>query len=206
MNIMFSNTIIYNISFTAGALLQQPSVLFAELYSTLGDWQAARARVLDDNLLQARTQNTAHRICREVVSRLKPLSADQLAILAEGPAKDQAHVLWAAICKRYRFIHDFAVEVIHEKFLALDPNLAYADYDTFFDQKAEWHEELVRIQPSTRAKLRQIVFRMLREAELLSRRNRIVPVLLSPAVEKSVMDDPTLNPSIFPAETGRTSP
>jgi hypothetical protein len=203
---MHKKTVGYNMSFTAGALLQQPSVLFAELYSTLGDWQAARAKVLKGNLLQARTQNTAHRICREVIARLKPLSADQLAILAGGSAKDQAHVLWAAICKRYRFIHDFAVEVIHEKFLALDPDLAYADYDIFFNQKAEWHDELANIQPSTRAKLRQIVFRMLREAELLSRRNRILPVLLSPAVEKSVMDDPTLNLSIFPAETGRTSP
>lgn len=196
----------YNMSFTVGALLQQPSVLFAELYSTLGDWQAVRAKVLEGNLLQARTQNTAHRICREVIARLKPLSADQLAILVGGSAKDQAHVLWAAICKRHRFIHDFAVEVIHEKFLTLDPNLVYADYDIFFNHKAEWHEELVNIQPSTRAKLRQIVFRMLREAELLSRRNRILPVLLSPAVEKSVMDDPTLSLSIFPAETGRTSP
>jgi len=196
----------YNMSFTAGALLQQQSVLLARLFLELGEWQAARAKVLDGNLLQARTQNTARRICREIVSRLKPLSAEHLAILVQEPAKDQAHVLWAAICKRYRFIHDFAVEVIHEKFLALDPNLAYADYDIFFNQKAEWHEELVRIQPSTRAKLRQIVFRMLREAELLSRRNRIVPVLLSPAVEKSVMDDPTLSLAIFPAETGRTSP
>ncbi len=203
---MGNENIIYNMSFTAGAMLQQPSVLLAELYASLGDWQAVRSRVLADNLLQARTQNTAHRICREIVSRLNSLSADQLAILAEGSAKDQAQVLWAAICKRYRFIHDFAVEVIHEKFLVLDPNLVYADYDIFFNQKAEWHEELVNIQPSTRAKLRQIVFRMLREAELLSRRNRIVPVLLSPEVEKSILDDPTLSLSIFPAETGRTSP
>ena len=203
---MGNEDIIYNMSFTAGALLQQPSVLFAELYSSLGDWQAVRSRVLADNLLQARTRNTAHRISREIVSRLNFLSADQFEILAQGPAKDQAHVLWAAICKRYRFIHDFAVEVIHEKFLPMDLHLAYADYDIFFNQKAEWHEELMRIQPSTHAKLRQIVFRMLREAELLSRRNRIVPVLLSPGVEKSVMDDPALSLSIFPAETGRMSP
>ena len=203
---MGTEYIIYNMSFTAGALLQQPSVLFAELYFSLGDWQAVRSRVLADNLLQARTQNTAHRICREIVSRLTPLSADQFAILTQGPAKDQAHVLWAAICKRYRFIHDFAVEVIHEKFLVVNLYLAYDDYDIFFNQKAEWHEELMRIQPSTRAKLRQIVFRMLREAELLSRRNRIVPVLLSPGIEKSIMDDPALSLSIFPAETGKTSP
>ena len=203
---MGNENISYNMSFTAGALLQQPSVLFAELYSSLGDWQAVRSRVLADNLLQARTQNTAQRICREIVSRLTPLSADQFAILTQGPAKDQAHVLWAAICKRYRFIHDFAVEVIHEKFLVVNLYLAYADYDIFFNQKAEWHEELMRIQPSTRAKLRQIVFRMLRETELLSRDNRIVPVLLSPGVEKSILDDSALSLSIFPAETGRTAP
>jgi hypothetical protein len=203
---MGNENISYNMSFTAGALLQKPSVLFAELYSSLGDWQAVKSRVMSDNLLQARTQKTAHRICREIVSRLNPLSSDQFAILAQGPARDQAHVLWAAICRRYRFIQDFAVEVIHEKFLALDPNLVYADYDIFFNQKAEWHEELMRIRPSTRAKLRQIVFRMLREAELLSRGNRIVPVLLSPAVAKSILDDPALSLSIFPVETGRTSP
>jgi hypothetical protein len=128
-------TITYNMSFTAGALLQQPSLLLGKLFLELGDWQAARARILEGNLLQSRTQNTAHRICREVISRLKPLSADQLVIFAEGPAKDQAHILWAAICKRYRFIHDFAVEVIHEKFLALDPNLVYADYDIFLTKR-----------------------------------------------------------------------
>ncbi len=192
----------YNMSFTAAALLHQPSVLFASLYSSFGDWQAVRSRVLADNLLQARTRNTAHRICREVVARLGPLSEDPLAVLVKGPAMDQAHILWTAICKRYRFIHDFAVEVIHEKFLAMDLDLTYADYDVLYNQKAEWHEGLAGIRPSTRAKLRQVLFRMLREAGLLSKQNRILPVLLSPAVEKSVMEDPELSLATFPAREG----
>ena len=196
----------YSMSFSTGGLFLQQSAMFAELYADFGDWQAVRTAVLEKNILQARTKSTAYRICQEVISRLKRLTADQLSILTDGSPRDQGHILWAVVCKRYRFIHEFAVEVIHEKFLNLDLLLTRMDYDVFFNQKAEWHEELMRIQPSTRAKLRQIVFRMLREAELLSRRNRIVPILLSPGVEKSILDDPVLSLSIFPAETGRTSP
>lgn len=203
---MGNENIIYNMSFTAGALLQQQSVLLGELFLERGDWQAVRTRALEGNLLQSRTQTTANRVCREVLSRLKLLTADQLAILVGGPSQDQAHILWATVCKRYRFIYDFAVEVIHEKFLSMDLQLTRTDYDAFFNQKVEWHEELARIRSSTYNKLRQIVFRMLREATLLSRRNRIVPVLLSPGVEKSFIDDPALSLAIFPAESGRTSP
>ena len=160
----------YSMSFSTGALFQQQSVILAELYADLGNWQSVRAKVLESNLLQARTKNTAQRVCREVISRLKRLTPDQLLTLSSGSSRDQGHILWAAVCKRYQFIHDFAVEVVHEKFLSMDLLLIQTDYDVFFNQKAEWHDEMERISESTRIKLRQVVFKMLREAELLSER------------------------------------
>ena len=141
-------------SFTTATLLSQESIMFANLYGGLGDWKAVRKKVLEGNLLQSRTQNTANRVCRELISRLKRLSQDQLLILKEGPASDQSLILWASVCNRYEFIKDFAVEVIHEKFLNMDLNLSQIDYDMFFNQKAEWHEEMVRIKDSTRKKHR----------------------------------------------------
>lgn len=190
----------YSMSFSTGALFQQHSVMLAEHYADLGDWQAVRARVLEGNLLRSRTNNTAHRVCREVISRLKRLTPDQLMILADGSSRDQGHILWAAVCKRYRFIHDFAAEIIHEKFLGMDLLLTREDYDVFFNQKAEWHDEMMRIKESTQNKLRQIVFKMLREAELLTRHNMIVPTLLTPTVQKGILDDPCLTLAIFPVE------
>jgi hypothetical protein len=116
---------------------------------------------------------------------------------------DQGHILWAAVCKRYRFIHDFAVEVVHEKFLSMDLLLTQADYDVFFNQKAEWHDEMERLREATRIKLRQVVFKMLREAELLSRQNMILPIILSPMVQTGILDDPDLTLAIFPVEDRR---
>jgi hypothetical protein len=158
---MKKNNSPYSMSFSTGTLFRQPSILLAELFEELGDWPAVRTKVLKNNLLQSRTDNTANRVCKEIISRLKCLTPEQLLVLSDGFRKDQGYILWAAICKRYRFIHDFAVEVVYEKFLSMDLQLSHADYDMFFNQKAEWHDEIVRIKASTRRKLRQVVFKML---------------------------------------------
>jgi len=82
----------------------------------------------------------------------------------------------------------------------MDLILTQVDYDVFFNQKAEWHDEMMRIKESTQNKLRQIVFKMLREAELLTRLNMIIPTLLTPTVQKGILDDPYLTLAIFPVE------
>jgi hypothetical protein len=168
---------VYTLSFTAGALLYRESVIVARLFDEVRDWEAVRAQVLDGNLLRMRTQNAAKRIFREVASRLKELTAAELDLLLAGTRSEQQHLLWLAICKRYRFIYDFAVEVIHEKFLRLDFELTYDDYDVFFNNKAEWHPEVAGVAESTRKKLRQVVFKMLREVNLLSPEGQILPAL-----------------------------
>ena len=192
-------------SFSTGALFRPQSIMLAELYTKFQNWPEVRSRALKNNLLQARTQNTANRVCREIISRLKGLTPNQLLILADGFSKDQGYILWAAVCKRYRFIHEFAVEVVHEKFLRMDLHLTHADYDTFFNQKAEWHDEIVRIKPSTRSKLRQVVFKMMRECELLTEGQMINPTILNPAVIQCIQEDPDLTLAIFPAEERKAS-
>ena len=49
----------------------------------------------------------------------------------------------------------------------------------FFNQKAEWHDELDRIAHATQVKVRQIIFKMMREAGLLTEDHIINPVVLS---------------------------
>ncbi len=49
----------------------------------------------------------------------------------------------------------------------------------FVRTKALWHEELAELKESTLQRLRSNVFKMLREAELLSKGGEIMPVVLS---------------------------
>ncbi len=174
------NTEKYSLAFVGGALFHQESVRLAELYLEKGDWNAVRNDVIVGNLLQARTTSSARRICQEICSRLQRLNKEELVLLVEGNHQEQAYLLWIAICRSYRFIYEFSLEVIRERFLTLRYDLGYEDFDAFFNAKMEWHEELEKIATSTRNKLRQVLFRMLREAEILSSRNTIIPATLSP--------------------------
>ncbi len=188
---MMQPTAPYRMSFTVGGLFQTESLTAAELYRQNPDWDRVRQAIFRNNLFQARTQPSLQRICREVLPRLQQLSAPQLAILQNGAGSEQPQILWIAVCKRYAFIRDFAVEVIREKLLLADHELKSEDYTAFFNAKAEWHPELDRLKHSTRQKIRQVLFRMLREAEMLSPDNLILPALPTPRVADAVFSDPS---------------
>ncbi|WP_035236117.1 DUF1819 family protein [Desulfobacter vibrioformis] len=170
----------YSMSFTTGGLFHRESVNLTKLYLDLGDWNSVRNKVVEENLLQARTQNTLKRVCSEVVSRLKLLSIVELEFLNQGGHQEQGYLLWLAVCRRYRFIADFAIEVLRERFLSLKTDITHEDFDAFFNRKSEWHLELEQISPATRRKLRQILFRILRQADLLTAGNMINAAMLSP--------------------------
>lgn len=169
----------YSMSFTTGSLFHRESVRLAALYLDLGDWNAVRDKVITENLLQTRTLNTLKRVCREVISRLKTLSRGELELIVEGYHQEQGYLLWLAVCRRYSFIADFAVEVLRERYITLKNDLNYEDFDFFFNRKSEWSLELDKITPATRSKLRQVLFKMLREADLLTANNMIHAAMLS---------------------------
>ena len=174
----------YSMSFTSGTLFHTESVKLAGLYLELSDWNLVRDRVIAENLLQARTQNTLKRICREVISRLKKLNQAELECLVEGSHQEQAYLLWIAVCRRYSFIADFAIEVLRERYITLKTDLTQEDFDAFFNRKSEWHNELDRLTQATRSKLRQVLFKILREADLLTCSNMINAAMLSPGMLK----------------------
>lgn len=170
----------YIMSFSTGGLFHLESVKLAGLYLEFGDWGLAKDKVLSDNLLQARTLSTLNRNCREIISRLKTLSPAEIEFLVDANHQEQAYLLWLAACRRYRFIADFAVEVLRERYITLKADLNHEDFDSFFNRKSEWHSELDEISPSTRNKLRQVLFKILREADLLTANNMINAAMLSP--------------------------
>lgn len=169
----------YRMSYTTGTLLHHESVELVQLYIQLVSWENVRERVVTENLLQSRTLNTLKRVCNEIIGRLKMLHYEELHLLASGTQQEQSYILWIAICRRYRFIWEFAVEVIREKYVSLKYNLDAKDYDAFFNKKAEWYPELDHISPVTRNKFRQMLFRTLREVHLLDDNYTIDPAMLS---------------------------
>ncbi len=188
----------YSMSFTTGALFCHESVKLAGLFIELNDWSAVRNKVLSENLLQARTQNTSKRVCREIISRLKMLAPPEIDLLINGSPQEQDYLLWVAICRRYQFIADFAVEIIREHYLSLKINLTHQDFDSFFNKKSEYHSELDKIKPTTKNKLRQILFKILREVDLLTANNTIHAAMLSPRLVETLLINDRQDLLFFP--------
>ena len=189
----------YRLSFTTGGLFMQEAPMVAERYLALRDWTQTRAEVRSDNLLQVRTSAAALRISKELVARLEHLDQAELEELTEASLRDRGYLLWAAACRRNGFIRDFAVEVLREHYLLRRYQLTFGDYDAFYNGKALWHAELDEIAPSTQHKLRQNLFRMLREGDLISDRLQVQHAMPSPRLAQLLARHGTAELLVFPA-------
>jgi hypothetical protein len=188
----------YLLSFTGANLSLSKSLSLARAYKEFGSWEEVEDRLLSENILQMRTNSAAVRVHQEIVPRLQTLTIKQMDLLIEGSYLEQKHMLWLAVCKRYRYIRDFAVEVVREKYLRMDYQITELDYISFFNRKADWHEELEEITKSTQNKIRQVLFRMLKEAEILSEDNIIIETILTQNEKQALMDDVPMSFEIFP--------
>ncbi|MEW1805482.1 DUF1819 family protein [Pseudarthrobacter sp. NPDC080039] len=172
----------YALSFTSGALLMREATIVAPIYLQERDWARVRAVVAGENLLQARTVASGLRLAREVIQRLAVLTDDEITLLTEATSTERGQLLWAAACRRYDLIGEFAEEIVRERFLLLTPSLDLNDFDSFVRAKSLWHTELSELRDSTRRKLRSNLFRMLIEAGVLSDSGQIQQSMMSQRV------------------------
>lgn len=172
----------YTLSFTTGGLLATEAAVVAPVYLRGHDWAATRAQARDGNLLQSRVASSTRRVLGALMPRLQLLSEAELQIVADGTSTERGHLMWAAACRRYGLIGEFAEEVLRERFLTLAGTLSYADYDSFYRAKAMWHDELDEVTALSYQKLRQVLFKMMIEAGLLTTQGTIEPAFLSPRV------------------------
>lgn len=185
-------------SYTACSLVASETIKVAQLYLEEKDWKQVSKIAFEDNLLQYRTENALKRTLSEIVSRLKVIPEEAIELLVSGTTYEQNQILWFTTCVRYEFIYDFAIEVIKEKYNLMQPEVTQLDYDAFFNSKLNWHEELDKLTDNTRYKLKQILFKMLREAEIIDANNCIMTTFVSPRVQEIIKNYDMNYLNIFP--------
>ena len=188
----------YRLSFTTGSLFLRESEDAAVHFLGTRRWDVTRAALRSENTLQVRTTAAALRISKEVISRLETMSAQEIDFLTECAATDKACLLWSAVCRRYSFVRDFAREVLREHFVLMRRQLSLSDFDAFFNSKALWHEELDQLAKSTQSKLRQNLFRMMRDAGFINDNASILQAMLSPALVQLLAQRGADELTIFP--------
>ncbi len=173
----------YRLSFGTGGLYMLESAQLGQSYSDLESWGEVIEHAVKHNLLQFKSSGSTRRAVREICTRLKALSPQELSFLVTADPYDQSLISWIACCRTYQFIGDFATQVLLENFASYKLDLGHVDFDFFYDEQALFHPELDEMTDGTRKKLRQILFRMMREAGVLTEDNRIVAGIASQSLK-----------------------
>lgn len=189
----------YKMSFVTGGLFLNESIEVARIHVPGEAWEETIRRALEHGVSSLPKAASRRRTLREIVNRISTLDDKELSYLVEdADRQDQQALLWLATCRAYRFVREFATEVIHERFLSFKLDLPLESFDVLFEAKAEWDEALNGISATTRAKLRQVLFRMMREASVITAESRILAAYVSPQLKAMLARNCPSDLDLFP--------
>ena len=169
----------YRLSFGTGNAYINESNLILKKYLENKDWKETEKYNIENNILQTNSFSSAKRIFREISLRLKSLSNEEQEFFIRSNYVDQSILIWISICRTYKFIGDFASMIISEKFSSYQLEIEYSDFNYFFEKQQVLHEELRTLKDSTRKKLRQVIFRIMKDLNIISKDKEITPLLPS---------------------------
>lgn len=184
----------YNLTFTAGALLMNETCAVAEVFLETGrDWEITKERTFKENLMEKDKVSTNKRFFSLVKQRIEALNEDELDLLVSGSNSVKRLILLLAICKAHALIFDFIVGNVRDCFFNMNEKVTHANFNEFFNEKKYIHPELESITDLTINKIRQVVFRILEQSELIESIDTGIlqrPYLPEKVEEMIVKDDP----------------
>ncbi len=185
----------YSFSFTGASALPAETLVIAEEYIRLQDWERVKVSVQENNLMNKTKQNTSKRMYFEIKKRLELLTNEQLNLLVSGSPDECKAMVLLSLLKAYSFFKDFVIEVIRAKFLLYNNNITSSDYTSFFNAKAITNNELNIITEKTTNKVKQVLLKMLEQVGLINSAKEgmiIKPFLSDDAIRTILNDDASL--------------
>ena len=153
----------YRFSFTAGSLMVVELVDYAKILIDNG----YKLDDLHHQTLNKDKSKTSKREFAEIKIRLSTLSKGELDLIADSEISTQKLLSYIACCRAYGYLRDFVIEVMLEKVSLYDHQITELDYNAFFNKKCIDHDELEDLADTTKAKIKQVVFKILQQAGLI---------------------------------------
>lgn len=185
----------------SGSSVRRPETIeTARLYLELGDWAEVRKRVIDDNLYMLNAESSRKRVAGELIKRLSTLTDDEIRFLVDSHLDDQSAMLWVSVCRTYQFVSGLSATVLRDRYESGIPTYSEGSYEAFFEQESEIHPELLKLTEAGKKKMRNQIFRMLVECDLVAEDGAITPIHPSPsfvrAIDAAHQDDLDLFPGV----------
>lgn len=201
MTLTSNKPMAYRLPPTSGSLMVREVSVAAPLYLQSKDLSVVRSELITKNLLQERLLRSKQTKVGRVVRLLSQLSDDEIAFLSIGDLADRSYLMWAANCRYYHFLGEFAEEVLRENFLTLRSSVTHVDYDNFYQVKSLVHASMGNVTKFSYAKMRQVTFQMLREANLVNNLLAIEPAVPSAELVSLLRGVASGYPRFFPIRT-----
>ena len=178
----------FNAEISAGSLLLPESRRLARLLLTHPTPQAWDAALYQDNLLQKKPA-TAKRQATLIRKRLNTLDEPAWSLIAEGDVETASQLLLAAAIRHSLLLGEFVRTVYGSALQRLDTQLSPLAWDSFLADCAQHAPAVAHWAASTRAKLYEVVIRILTEAKYLAstRQPTLTPPMLHPVVRQQLM-------------------
>lgn len=190
----------YSLSMSGSSIRRPETLETARMYLGLGDWIEVRRRVVEGNLYQLNAESSRKRVAGELIKRLRTLTDDEIRFLVDSHLDDQSAMLWVSVCRTYQFVSGLSATVLRDRYESGIPTYTEGAYEAFFEREAETHPELSKLTEAGKKKMRNQVFRMLVECDLVSEDGAITPIHPSPsfvrAIDAAHQDDLDLFPGV----------
>ena len=157
----------YNAEISAGSLLPLESRRIASLLLTEPDPSAWQHAIETENILQKKTPATARRQARLLRRRLTTLNPQAWQMMTERESEVVTQLLLASAVKHSQLLGDFMLRVYADRQRRLEPTLAPIDWQDFLAECAHHDAAVAGWSDATKAKLFQVIVRILAEAKYL---------------------------------------
>jgi hypothetical protein len=176
-------TINYKANITAGGLLVPESRKIAHLLLSSPDSKQWKVAIEQENILQKRSVATASRIAALIRVRLELMKKEFWKMVAEGDSLISTHAVFASAIKHCRLLGDFLDLVVREQFRNYEDKLTCRLWDDYIEGCKQRDPAMNEFPPTTAAKVRSNVFKILCEAGYLKNRRSMELQRISIAYE-----------------------
>ena len=154
----------YKADITAGSLKVAESRIVAGLILRKVDADGWEKAIIEDNVLQTRSEATAIRIGRLIRKRLELMNPDLWGLVRDGTGTVATHAVLAAAVKHSPLLGDFLDLVVREQYRLFNTALSNRLWDDYLDDCRGRDPDMPIWNESTRKRLRSSVFQILAQA------------------------------------------
>jgi hypothetical protein len=180
----------YHGDLIGGSLMVRESRVIADLLLAGTDDAAWSKAIFDTNILQKRSPATAKRTATAIRKRLLTLQPEFLKRLRDGDEELARQVTFCAVLARNLLLVEFVERVVSDAYITHAEQLSLYNWAEFLEESGHRDPTINRWSESSRAKMGQVAFRILREMGYLdsAKHRRLQRVAIRPEI-KTMLED-----------------